>query len=329
MTHRTPVRRPRSPCAAARLPCALVGLAAALGAPGCSAPPDEPPPAGAVAGAATADGRLAIEELEHPALQNLLRVSGRIYSSGEPRGDGAFAELARRGVRTVVSVDGVRPDVETAERHGLRYVHIPVGYDGIREPAGRALAALLLEAEVPVYIHCHHGRHRGPAVAAVACIAAGEAGNAEARRILEVAGTSEDYGGLWRDVAAYRPPPPDAELPALVPVAEVGSFAAAMALVDRAWDDLVLCREADWAVPADHPDLVPSREALHIREGLHEAERTLGEDAAEELRTWLAEAEATAAKLRSALEAGDAAAADERFEALRRSCKRCHRVYRN
>ena len=97
----------------------------------------------------------------------------------------------------------------------------------------------------------------------------------EALSILVRAGTSKDYTGLWRDVEAYTPPPADAELPELVEVAEVGSFTAAMAQVDRAFDNLKLCRDAKWTVPPDHPDLVPAQEALLLQEGLHEAGRNL------------------------------------------------------
>ena len=55
----------------------------------------------------------------------------------EPHEDVAFAELAELGVRTVVSVDGAKPQADAARHHGLRYVHIPIGYDGVSEEAGQ------------------------------------------------------------------------------------------------------------------------------------------------------------------------------------------------
>lgn len=302
-------------------------VAALVGATGCSAPRDDSP---AASGAADAPaGEAAPHAVQNPALHNLLWDSERIYSGGEPHGGEAFAELARLGVTTIVSVDGARPDVEAARAHGLRYVHIPIGYDGVGDEAGRSLARLVRDAEGPFYIHCRHGRHRGPAAAAVACIASGDADNAGARTILELAGTSADYAGLWRDVEAYRPPPPDAELPELVEVAEVGSFAAAMAQIDRAYDNLKLCRDAGWTTPADHPDIVPSREALLLREGLHESGRALDADAEPELRAWLAEAEETARGLQSSLESDEVDGVSRGFETLVKSCTRCHAAYRN
>jgi len=137
---------------------------------------------------------------DFPHLHNLLRVSNRIYSGGEPEGEKAFTELTQLGIRTVVSVDGARPDVQSAERHGLRYVHIPIGYDGISLEAGQMLQRLVQDAEGPFYIHCHHGVHRGPAAAAIACVAEGIVSGPESEAILEKAGTSRSYAGLWRDV---------------------------------------------------------------------------------------------------------------------------------
>jgi hypothetical protein len=126
------------------------------------------------------------------------------------------------------------------------------------------------------------------------------------------------------------PPPEDAELPELVEVAEVGSFAAAMAQIDRSYDNLKLCRKANWGVPADHPDLAPAQEALLVQEGLHEAIRTLGNgERDEQFKAWLAAAEALATDLRSDLQAAKGTAASERFTLLEHACKRCHQAYRN
>jgi protein tyrosine phosphatase (PTP) superfamily phosphohydrolase (DUF442 family) len=258
-----------------------------------------------------------------------MKVTNRLYSGSEPHGEEGIASLQKLGVKTIVSVDGAKPQVELARQYGMRYVHIPIGYDAIHNEAGQMLARLVREAEGPFYVHCHHGKHRGPAAAAVACIAAGDMSNREAREIMVRAGTSRDYAGLWRDVDAYTPPPADAELPELVEVAEVETFTAAMAQVDRAFDNLKLCRDAKWTVPADHPDIVPSQEALLLQEGLHEAGRTAGEDYDEQFKKWLADSEALAIELRSALEAEDKNLATERALLIEQSCKQCHTRYRD
>ena len=64
-------------------------------------------------------------------LERYRRRSDRIGQGGEPHGEVAFRNLAALGYDTVVSVDGARPDVETAAKYGLRYVHGPLGYEGV------------------------------------------------------------------------------------------------------------------------------------------------------------------------------------------------------
>jgi hypothetical protein len=256
-------------------------------------------------------------------------VTKRLYSGSEPHGEEGIASLKELGIKTIVSVDGAKPAVETARKYGMRYVHIPIGYDGVPEDAGRSLARLMRDAETPIYVHCHHGKHRGPAAVAIACVAGCDMTGKEAIDILVRAGTSKDYTGLWRDVAAYTPPPADAELPELVEVAEVGSFTAAMAQVDRAFDNLKLCCEVKWTVPPDHPDLVPAQEALLLQEGLHEAGRNLDERYDEQFKTWLAAAEKQAIELRAALQAKDATGATTIAAQVEQACKQCHVAYRD
>ncbi len=288
-----------------------------------------PPPtaAGAAEDSAAKPQRLARD----PAgLRNVIAVSAGLLSGSEPEGEEGFASLAKLGVRTIVSVDGARPDVEAAHRNGLRYVHIPIGYDGVPEQAAVALARAVRQPARPIYVHCHHGKHRGPAAAAIACIAAGKADGKSALEILRLAGTGKEYPGLWRDVERYQPPPPDSPLPDLVEVAVVGSLAAAMAGVDRQWDNVKLCRDADWLTPRNHPDLAPLQQALLLREALHEAGRTIPADRFDEqFRSWLAEAVALAAQLETNVKKENRPEAAESFNRLDQACQRCHARYRN
>lgn len=267
----------------------------------------------------------------YPHLQNLQQLTKRVYVGGEPREDVAFAELAELGVQTVVSVDGAKPQVAAARHHGLRYVHIPVGYDGVSEEAGKSLAQLMRTVEGPIYIHCHHGKHRGPAAAAVACLAEGTVDHAAARKILEQSGTSPAYAGLWRDVEKYQPPVKGALLPPLVEVAKVDSLTAAMAQIDRATDHLKLCQAANWQPIAEHPDITARQEALLVWEGLHEAARQLTDMQRADARfvEWFAAAEQTAQELERALDTNDAILAAKHMEVLSKSCQQCHKAYRD
>lgn len=265
----------------------------------------------------------------HPHLHNLLKITNRLYSGGEPHGEAAFQALQELGVKTVVSVDGAVPQVELAEKHGMRYVHIPIGYDGVPTVAQLALARVMQDAKGPIYFHCHHGNHRGPAAAAIACEAAGIADPAAAKRILEAAGTSPDYAGLWRDVEKYSPPASDVMLPELVSVAKIEDLAAAMAKIDRANDNLKLAQAANWQRVADHPDISAKQEALLLREGLRESLRLLADMQDERFKEWMMQAEQAAAEFETQLTTGDAALAKTAFAAMQSQCKRCHVEYRD
>ena len=145
-----------------------------------------------------------LEKLVVEHLPNAIRVHSHVISGGLPEGDAAFAELRDLGVKTVISVDGMAPDVATAKKHGLRYVHLPHGYDGIPAERIAELSAALQTLPGPIYIHCHHGKHRSPAASAAACVGAGLIGPEDSLAILKLAGSSPHYTGLFHDVAAAR-----------------------------------------------------------------------------------------------------------------------------
>src|SRR5262245_14725203 len=60
--------------------------------------------------------KVAAEHLPNP-----WRIHPKVISGGLPEGDAAFKELADLGVKTIISVDGAKPDVATAKKYGLRY----------------------------------------------------------------------------------------------------------------------------------------------------------------------------------------------------------------
>lgn len=89
------------------------------------------------------DRGLEPNALEAPGLHNVYRLDEKLLSGSSPEGELGFRSLQDLGVRTVLSVDGARPDVELARKYGLRYVHLPIGYDGItREQALRLSRAI-------------------------------------------------------------------------------------------------------------------------------------------------------------------------------------------
>jgi len=282
----------------------------------------------------TLPGRLAADEpvdREAAPLENLLRFSETIYGGGEPATAAAFERLAKLGVRTVVSVDGQAPNVALAREHGLRYVHIPLGYDGISKPDGQRLAKVIRDGEGPIYVHCHHGRHRGPAAAAVMCIAEGSADHEAAIALLEKARTSPRYAGLWRDVGGYRPPPLDAKLPELVELSEVDQLVTSMAAVSRAMERLEKGANSNWRQAAEDDDANPANEALLIVEGLRESLRAEDqvEPFGEQFAAWLEESLDTAQQLDRILQTDQPRRARELLQSLKGQCQRCHTAYRD
>jgi hypothetical protein len=272
--------------------------------------------------------------VEAPGLHNVFRLTEKLLSGSSPEGDEGFASLQRLGVKTIISVDGMRPEVERAHRFGMRYVHLPIGYDGVPEEQGLRIAKAVRDRPALVYLHCHHGKHRGPAAAAVAHLCIDErCGVEDALAELKRAGTDPHYTGLYAAPGQTRRPSREEldRIPDNFPeVAEVGGLAQAMVAIDERWDGLKAVRAVGWKTPPGHPDVEPAHEALLLVEGFREAARLpeagRGPD---EFRRWLAEAEAHAKDLETALRQGSSAAAEAAFKSAGADCTRCHARYRD
>lgn len=274
-----------------------------------------------------------LQQLEVPGCHNVIRLTPGLISGSQPHGDEAFKALAGLGVRTVISVDGARPDIEAAQAYGLRYVHLPFGYDGVPIERGLEVSRAVRDLPGPIYIHCHHGVHRGPAAAAIATVAVSGWSTDQAIAFMKIAGTSPNYAGLYDSVSGMAIPTKD-DLDAadntFPATAKVPGFIAAMVDIDRRWDHLKAVREANWQATADHPDIDPPHEALLLLELLTELNRTPEVRAkAEDFRGWMLDAERAGGDLEQALRADDPAAAEEAFGWIGATCKACHGVYRN
>ena len=231
----------------------------------------------ALAGLFLASVTVAAEPVATKYLPNTIRVHSNVYSGGLPSGDAAFEELADFGIRTIISVDGAEPNVALAAKHGLRYVHLPHGYDGISEDRVHELAKAVKDLPGPIYIHCHHGKHRSPAAAAVACVAAGLVPDTQALAILKLAGTSRRYRGLYRSAGNAKVLPPEF-LDQLVvefrETADVPLMVESMVAIEQTHDRLVRLAEANWKSVQQDPDLDPAHQALLMHEHFTELGRT-------------------------------------------------------
>jgi protein tyrosine phosphatase (PTP) superfamily phosphohydrolase (DUF442 family) len=266
---------------------------------------------------------------EKHAIHNFLTVCDGIYSGGQPDSEASFAELEKLGIKTIVSVDGAKPDVAAAKRHGMQYVHIPFGYDGIPGNAELSIVKVTKERPGPVFYHCHHGKHRGPAAAAVAGMCAGKMDVRQAYAYLDKAGTGPEYKGLWRDVRRFESPKPGTELPQLVETAPVPTLAAAMADIDRLYDLVKLCGDAGWKTPAGHPDVEPAHQALLLKEGFREAGRQLDDTKRILIGSQLSAAESLSESIENSVKANKLDEATAAFGKLTAACKACHAKNRN
>jgi protein tyrosine phosphatase (PTP) superfamily phosphohydrolase (DUF442 family) len=272
----------------------------------------------------------APQPVDFPALKNVVRVSEKLYSGAQPEGDAGFEALRRLGIKTIITVDGAPPDVETAHRFGMRYVHIPFGYDACPAPTANVIVKAVRELPGPIYLHCHHGQHRSPVGAAMARIALDGITNQQAVKELERAGAGKNYTGLYADVLAYKPPTA-AELDGLkVKFQEISPtppLVHIMVAVEKRFDLLTDLQKNGWKL---RPGVAAAYEALQLQEEFTEANRTAEVKARpDDFRTWMRESEQAGKSLEAALRAGKTDEASLALGKVAAACGSCHGKYRN
>ena len=293
-----------------------------------------------------AAGELGLPEVpptEAPGLHHVFELSDNIISGAEPEGPDALATIASWGVKTILSVDGKVPDAETAAELGMRYVHVPIQYSGISEDEVLKIAKTFRELEGPFYVHCFHGKHRGPAAAAIGRVVLdGEARDRAIAEMRQWCTTSSKYEGLYATIATAEMP-----LAAATEAFDYGFEAAhafegtraCMVEMTRKWDLVKAAKKREWAADPDHPDVDMLQEATQLHQ-LYEACSALEESKAypDDYRAWLEDGRAGSEALVRALtecameESGAEAwrsAADAAYGEISASCASCHKAYRN
>ena len=213
-------------------------------------------------------------------IENVWRMDSNLLSGGDPVGESGLQLLKSKGVKTIVSVDGAAPLLEVSKRLGLRYVHIPIGYDGIPVDSQRLLSQAFAQLPKPIYVHCHHGKHRGPAAASIMARFGLGWTPEQASKFMKMAGTSADYPGLYesvkqfeavtfKDVASIKTPLPESvDVPALVDL---------MVQVDARFDNLkawsVITLQAKGKSKKPSSKIDPVQEAVQLRELVRESAR--------------------------------------------------------
>lgn len=276
--------------------------------------------------------------VDFDGLHNVVAYHEGFLSGGAPEGDAGFDTLAAMGVRTIISVDGAVPEVDAAKARGLRYIHLPIGYNGFDDERKMELvrAARDALAEGPVYIHCHHGKHRSAGAAGTVAVSLGWLTSDEGIARMKVSGTAPNYTGLYECTAESSLVDPSVidAVPADFPeVSQPATFVKAMVELDHVNDHLKAIEKAGWKTPADHPDLVPVAEAgrlvdlFRLIEAAQETKANPAEFA--ELIVRDRDRAQMIEDLLAGDEALDPAKLSAQFKAIQASCKECHAKYRD
>lgn len=274
---------------------------------------------------------------DYPGLHNVVAYHEGCYSGSAPDGESGFDTLAALGVKTIISVDGAEPEFARAKARGIRYIHLPIGYNGFDDDRKLQLVRATRDAmrSGSVYLHCHHGKHRSAGAAGTIGVSLGWAGPSRMIERMKISGTSPSYRGLYactRRATVIPTSAIDAVQPDFPEVSHPAGFVKGMIEIDEINERLKLIEKANWQVPESHPDLVPAAEAGQMADLLRllaEGDRARNGPAgfAAELRN----NESLAAALEEMLAAGekDGKRLSAQFARLAEGCKHCHVKYRD
>lgn len=274
---------------------------------------------------------------EYPGLHNVVAYHENYYSGSVPEGDEGFDTLAAMGVRTIISVDGAEPDVAEAKSRGIRYIHLPIGYNGFDDARRRELVRATRDALArgPVYVHCHHGKHRSAGAAAAVAASMGWATPEEMVERMKVSGTAPDYKGLYTCTASasvLSTAEIDAVSADFPEVAHPQGLRKSMVEADEINERLKEVEKAGWKAPQDHPDLVPVSEAGRLADILRVlAETQEVQGRPEGFRAMLVKNAAEAQALEDLMVGSgtDPAKVSVQFKLVAASCKACHTKFRD
>ena len=268
-----------------------------------------------------------------PGVNNVVTYAPGLICGGVPEGDEGFETLAAIGIKTVISVDGATPDLKRSGTLAIRYVHLPIGYDTITIARQQQLAQAISNLESPIYMHCHHGKHRSGAGLATALVRSGRMTIEAVSARMHVSGTSPSYAGLWQAVRDAEPLGKEqlrADPASFPSITEVTGLVGVMAEIDQVIDLVRQSHEAKWRAPDDHPDLVAEKETQRLSElfkSLLSDEESLAHPA--EYQRFLNNSIKVSERLDQAVRSQNAIQAAQMLSTLATSCKTCHRTYRN
>ncbi len=283
------------------------------------------------------DAPIAVEPFERAGIRNVVTFHEGFYSGSAPQGDAGFDSLRALGIKTILSVDGAPPDLARIEARAMRSVHVPLGYDGFDDVTKAQLVRAVRDLPRPLYLHCHHGKHRSACASAAIAISLGWLTHEEAQARMKLAGTSLAYEGLWKCVARAQAMPAaqideaSANYPRVTPP---NSFVASMVAIDEAFDRVKALDRSAWTTPADDSCAGGVSTAARLADlfrvvGDPTPSARLDVQAMIQVRLWIESSAASAVLLESALERADFATASRVMTDLKSRCTECHSKYRD
>lgn len=275
--------------------------------------------------------------LDFHGLHNVVAYHDGFYSGSVPEGSEGFDSLVALGVKTIISVDGAIPELEPAQSRGMKYIHLPIGYNGFDETRKLQLSRATRDAmqQGPVYMHCHHGKHRsaGAAGTVVATLGWNTPENMVER--MKVSGTAPTYTGLYGctiAAVAMSAAVIDAVSSEFPEVSKPNDFVQGMIEIDEVYEHLRLIEKSNWRVPANHPDLVPVAEAGRLADLFRVLLPTdFVRSHPADFAALMEESQQDASALEDLLAnpSFDTAAATALLSYLTATCKGCHVSYRD
>lgn len=326
---------------------ALLVAGVLLVLPGCgterSAEAGTPPPLEGCEDPFACAGRTKLAKVaptDRDDLHNVFRLSEHIISGGEPLSDDALAHIKSLGIKTILSVDGKAPNAALAKKLGMRYVHVPIRYGGMTATQLLKVAKTFRELEAPFFVHCFHGKHRGPAAAAVGRLILDGAGRELAlAEMRQWCGTAEKYPGLYATIATGAIPTKaqtdafDWDFPSTDPIKGIR---LGMVRMTRTFDNVKAIAQNGWKPDAAHPDIDPVNEVKMLRQHFDQmAALADTKKRPKDYRAWMVDSQKLAVQLVGSVQetvrgkAGAGPLADKQLKVLKDLCQRCHEPYRN
>jgi len=202
------------------------------------------------------------------------------------------------------------------------------------------IAKTFRELDGPFYVHCFHGKHRGPAAAALGRVVLDGVPREQAiAEMRQYCGTSKKYEGLYSTIAFGDVPSEEATAACpfdFAPAHRFKGFRQAMIDICRSYETAEKLAKNGWRATDEHPDANAANEARRTAEVFAQTvELDEVQARPEDFRGWLADSARESGQLAELLDRhakGDAGAGEQAHEvlkSLKASCTACHTKYRN